>query len=118
MREFLPWVTKMDRHREECDAAGKAAVGSRRVFGQHEGVTGVQPRLGNVDTLAALRQVGHDWPQIYQLSPERLVGTGPGFDPLQGYAGALRRVVNGLDRDPGGTAVRPDLDRWRVVLTH
>ena len=82
---------------------------------QHEGVIGVQPGHRNVDPLPAVRQVGHERPKVHQPSPERLVGTGSGFNPLQRHAGAPGRFVDSLYRNPGGTAVRPHLDGRNVL---
>jgi hypothetical protein len=52
--------------------------------------------------------------KVHKPSPERLVGTGPGFNPLQRYAGAPGRFIDSLYRNPSRTA-RPRSDGWNVL---
>jgi hypothetical protein len=67
--------------------------------------------------LSTLGQVDHNRPKIHQPSLQRLVGTRPGFNPLQGHTRTLRRFSYGLNRETGEAVLCPNLHWWNLLKT-
>jgi hypothetical protein len=68
-----------------------------------------------VYALAAVGQIGHNRPKVHKPPAECLLGTGSGFDPLEGHPGPLRGFVYNVNRQTCKAAAGPNLDWWNVL---
>jgi hypothetical protein len=68
-----------------------------------------------VYAFAAVGQIRHNRPKVHQPTAERLFGTGPGFDPMQGNTSALSGFVYNVNCQARKAAAGSNLNGWGAL---